>query len=92
MDTFSPLSKGQTYCNVVFNLYKSPSRSVVMTSFDRYNVGRQAYQQLPWMVNMAGVGLWSQSGILFDHESLNISNPAVTQQENILVAVYYMSE
>jgi hypothetical protein len=91
MDTFETLSKGQAYTSISLNLFKSPSRSVVMTSFDHYNVGRHAYQQNTWMANLNGVGLWSQSGVFLDLERLNISNPAVTQRDNILLAVYYMS-
>jgi hypothetical protein len=90
MDAFDNLSKGQAYTSIFLNLFKSPSRSVVMTSFDRYNVGRHAFQQNTWMVNMNGVGIWSQSGAFRDMEIINISNPAVTQQGNILLAVYYM--
>lgn len=90
MDTFSTLSKGQAYSSIFLNIFKSPSRSVVMTSFDRYNVGKHAFQQMSWMVNLHGVGIWTQSGVLFDQERINISNPSVTQQENILVAAYYM--
>jgi hypothetical protein len=91
MDTFDTLSKGQAYTSISLNIFKSPSRSVVMTSFDRYNVGRHAYQQNTWMANLNGVGIWSQSGVFLDLERLNISNPAVTQRDNILLAVYYMS-
>ena len=90
MDTFDTLSKGQAYTSIFLNIFKSPSRAVVMTSFDRYNVGRHAYQQNTWMVNLSGVGIWSQSGVFLDLERINISNPAVTQQGNILLAVYYM--
>lgn len=90
MDSFQNFSKGQAYTSIYLNVFKSPSKSVVMTSFDRYNVGRHAYQQNTWMVNMNGVGIWSQSGVFYDFERINISNPAVTQQGNILVAVYYM--
>jgi hypothetical protein len=90
MNAFDTLSKGQSYTSIFLNIFKSPSRSVVMTSFDRYNVGLHAFQQNTWMVNLNGVGVWSQSGVFRDMERINISNPAVTQQGNILLAVYYM--
>ena len=33
---------------------------IVLTSFDRWNVQKTGFQQLPWALNFAGVGLWSQ--------------------------------
>jgi hypothetical protein len=62
----------------------------VLTSFERFYPGFQAYQQMPWMANVDGVGVWSQSGISLGVEGINISNPLVSQKENILVAVYSM--
>jgi hypothetical protein len=84
------LSKGQNYTRIFLNVFKSPSRRVVMTSFDNYNVGRQAYQQMCWMINLDGVGIWSQSGIVFGVECVNICGPAVVQKDNVLLVVYNM--
>lgn len=90
LSTFSHYSKGQRYTNIRLNLYKSPSRRVVLTSFERFYPGFQGYQQMPWMANVDGVGVWSQSGISLVGEDINMSNPLVSQRENILVAVYAM--
>ena len=83
-------SKGQNYTKIWLNVYKSPTRKVVMTSFCEYNVGFQAYQQMPWMVNFDGVGIWSQSGKLLGHECINVYGPSTKQQSNVLLVVYAM--
>lgn len=83
-------SKGQNYTKIRLNIYKSPTRKVVMTSFLEYNVGLQSYQQMPWMVNFDGVGIWSQSGELFGLECSNVSGPSIKQQDNVLLVVYAM--
>lgn len=80
-------STGQNYTKIILSVYKSPSRAVIMTSFQNYNVGRQAYQQIPWMVNFDGVGIWSQSG---KRLGVNVCGPSVKQDQNILLAVYCM--
>lgn len=90
MKSADSLSKGQTYASIFLNIFKSPSRAVVMTSFEQYNVGRHAYQQNTWMVNLNGVGVWSQSGTAVKEEQLNVANPSVSQQGNVLVAAYNM--
>lgn len=84
-------SKGQNYtAAIVQNTYKSPSRAIIMTSFDEYNVSYHAYQQMHWMVNLNGVGIWSQSGGSGDQKFTNIYGPAVTQERNILLVMYDM--
>lgn len=87
MSQCSHYSKGQNYTKICLNTFKSPTRKIVMTSFDRYNVGYQAYQQMPWMVNLNGVGIWSQSGNILGH---NTYGPAITQNYNIMLVVYCM--
>jgi hypothetical protein len=87
MKQVNHFSTGQNYTKVFLNVYKSPSRAVVMTSFENYNVGKQAYQQMPWMVNLDGVGIWSQSG---KRLGVNVYGPSVKQDGNILLAVYCM--
>lgn len=58
-----------------------------MTSFPEYNVGYKGYQQMPWMVNFDGVGIWSQSGKLGKNYH-NICGPSIKQSQNILLGVY----
>ena len=60
-----------------------------MTSFSEYNVGLRGYQQMPWMVNFNGVGIWSQSGDL-EKNYHNISGPSIKQDKNVLLVVYAM--
>lgn len=83
-------SKGQNYTKIWLSIYKSPTRKIIMTSFREYNVGLQAYQQMPWMVNFDGIGIWSQSGQLLGHECINVYGPSIKQYHNILLVVYAM--
>lgn len=85
----SEYSKGQNYTNISLSVYKSPTRKVVMTSFPEFNVGFRGYQQMPWMVNFDGVGIWSQSGDI-TKEYHNIYGPSVKQHHNVLLVIYAM--
>lgn len=86
MSHLSHYSKGQSYTGINLNTFKSPTRKVIMTSFDQYNVSHQAYQQISWMVNLNGIGIWSQSGDI----GYNAYTPAITQSYNITLVVYCM--
>lgn len=88
MESFDHYSHGQAYCSIELNLYKSPSKRVVLSSFDTYNVGRALYQQVPWMANVAGVPVWSESGRGSKTGLTNTYAPSVTQKGNILIAAY----
>lgn len=88
MQSFAHYSCGQMYCGVVLNLYKSPSRAVVLSSFDRFNVGRALYQQVPWMANVAGVPVWAQAGAGSKGGMTNTFAPSVVQKGHLLVAAY----
>jgi hypothetical protein len=89
MKSFEHFSSGQNYCGVVLNLYKSVSRKVVLSSFNRFNVGKAQYQQMPWMANVGGVPVWSQTGI--SSGMTNTFAPSVIQQGHILTATYVRS-
>lgn len=90
MDIFSLFSKGQNYTGIVLNLYKSPG-GLLLASFEDYNVGLCGYQQLPWIANISGVGVWSMSGTLRklkSYKMTNLYNPRIMQKRKLLVAVY----
>lgn len=57
---FSHFSHGQCYAGVTLNVYKHGD--ACLTSFERYQGGVCGYQQLPWIANCGGVGVWTQSG------------------------------
>lgn len=91
LDAAAHFSEAQKYTDLNINVYKTPGREGVLSSLDMYNVGQQTYQQLLWMANVSGVGVWSQSG--GDHGDMQRFapervNPAVSQKENVLVASY----
>ena len=79
----------RSYVNVKRNLFKSPSQSVVLSSFEQYNVGSHSYQQFPWCANINGVGLWTDSGVKEANGRWKfIGGPNISQFENVLVAVH----
>ena len=83
-------SAGQNYTGIELNLYKAPG-GLILSSFEKYNVGLCGYQQMPWMANVSGVGVWSQSGSatsLGYFEVTNIYSPYVSQNKTLLVAAY----
>ncbi len=83
-------SKGQNYTGIKLTMYKSPG-GLILSSFDKYNVGLCGFQQMPWMANVGGVGVWSQSGSASSlglFEVTNLFSPSVSQSNSLLVAVY----
>jgi len=90
MKYYDHYSAGQNYSGITLNVYRTPSRDVLITSFELYNVGLQSYQQNPWMINLDGIPLWAQSGGGLGANCLNSYCPAVSQNGNILVCAYVM--
>jgi hypothetical protein len=87
MESFDHYSAGQNYTDVVLNVFKPLSGKVVLSSFEMYNVGLQMYQQIPWMANIAGLPIWTQSG---GGLTSNSFAPAVRQRGPILVCASVM--
>mmetsp|Transcript_846 Transcript_846/g.952 ORF Transcript_846/g.952 Transcript_846/m.952 type:complete len:330 (+) Transcript_846:57-1046(+) len=77
-------SAGQSYADVVLNVFKR-SGGLCLTSFERFSHGTAGYQQLPWMANIGGVGVWSQSG---SDRFTNTHSPYVSQRGGLLTAAY----
>lgn len=67
MQSYSSLSGGQNYTDIVLNVFKSQNHKVVLSSFEEFNVNLRSFQQNPWMANIAGAPLWSQSGNNLKH-------------------------
>lgn len=88
--SLSHLSEGQSYCGLSLNVYKSAG--IVLTSFDKYNPQRAGFQQLPWCLNFAGVGMWSQSGSgtqgALGFHLTNTHNPCCVQTGTLLLCSY----
>lgn len=62
---YTHFSCGQLYTNMHLNVYKEPAEGLVLTSFEMYNVHNAGFQQLPWIANVCGIPVWTQSGELF---------------------------
>lgn len=92
MDYYRHFSAGQVYTGITLNVFKVAKHGLVLSSFELYNPHFCGFQQLPWMANISGVPLWSQSGA--GNESIagfgihNTHNPAVQQRNNVLLVTY----
>jgi hypothetical protein len=87
MESFDHYSIGQSYTDVLLNVFKSSNGKIILSSFEMYNVGLQLYQQTPWMANIAGLPIWTQSG---GGLTSNSFAPAVRQRGPILVCASVM--
>jgi hypothetical protein len=98
MNKMEYYSAGQNYTDVVLNIYKTKQKKSILSSFDDYNSNLQCYQQVLWMANVEGIGVWSKSvpkpnnAVAYVSKRLGDEicdvNPTVVQNGNILLAVY----
>lgn len=83
-------TRGQSYVSITLNVFKKDN--LCMTSFERYNGGTCSYQQLPWMANVSGVPVWTQSGKGSENiggfDVTNTHAPHISQNGPVLVAAY----
>lgn len=80
------LALGQNYTNITLNVFKSSSKDVTLTSFEKFNIRLTSYQQNSWVANVGGVGVWSQcgnGGAIF-----SVYTPSVAQRQNIAIILY----
>lgn len=90
-DTFSLLTEGSPLCNIKYHIYNNNYYS--LTSIENYNKGKLGAQQFPWVANVGGVSVFTQSGKISTIGDLNevIGNshlPYIKQQSNIIMAMY----
>jgi hypothetical protein len=96
MKAVSQFSRGQMYCGINLNLYRNPSAGLVMSSMNLFNPHVANFQQMPWMINLNGVPMFSKCGpqkisiasIKIPFEVNNIHGPAVQQDGNTLLVTY----
>ena len=94
--SLSHLSMGQMYCGVALSVFKSAPTAaggqLVLSSFVRWNAQAAGFQQLPWCLNLADVGVWTQSGAgsegFLGFSLTNTHNPCVAQEGSALVCSY----
>lgn len=74
------------------NLFKSPTRDCVLSSFEKFNVGIQSFQQFVWCANVGGIGVWSESGLLRGTQEkwFPVGGAYVTQRDNIVLITQTM--
>jgi hypothetical protein len=86
---YATLAEGQVYCGVTLHVYKRPASELLLTSFQDFNAHRASFQQLPWIANVSGVGVWSQSGggeAFLSFGIFNTHNPLIRQKGSVLIA------
>jgi hypothetical protein len=90
--SYRQFSTGQLYAGVELNVYKRAEAGLVLTSFNLFNPHASGFQQLPWMANLNGVPVWSQSGSssakIAGFNMMNVHNPAVQQEQGLLLVSY----
>jgi len=93
--TFSDFSDGSPLCDVKYHLYNHNYYS--LTSIENYNRGNLGAQQFPWVANVGGISIFTQSGRISTFGDLpeaigNSHLPFVKQQENVVMAMYNPSK
>lgn len=88
--SYEAWTTGQCYVGIRLNVYKHDE--LLLTSFEKFNGGTCGYQQLPWIANIDGIGVWTQSGRGGENvggfDVTNTHTPHVSQKGHLLVAVY----
>lgn len=92
MARYCTISKGQMYTDIELNVYKQPQHGLLLTSFEKFNPHCASFQQLPWIANVSGVGVWSQAGSgsesFLNFGMSHTHNPVITQKGSLLIASY----
>jgi hypothetical protein len=96
MKTAQQFSRGQMYCGIKLNLYRKPNVGLIMSSLNLFNPHVANFQQMPWMINLNGVPVWSKCGpqeisvvgIKIPFEVNNLHGPAAQQDGDTLLVTY----
>ncbi len=77
--------------NISYHIYNNGNYS--LTSLERYNRGKMGAQQLPWIANLSGSSVFTQSGKVsamgnLDEASGNSHLPCIQQVKNVLLMMY----
>ena len=88
--SYQAWTTGQCYIGIKLNVYKHDE--LLLTSFEKFNGGTCGFDQLPWIANIDGIGVWTQSGKGSENvggfDVTNTHTPHVSQKGHILVAAY----
>jgi hypothetical protein len=84
-------TEGSMLCNMNYHIYHN--EDIILTSFENYNYGKLGAQQFPWVANVGGVPVFTQSGKIVAVGNLNeaIGNshlPNITQSGPLMLIVY----
>jgi len=93
--TFSDFTGGSPLCDIKYTIYNNNCYS--LTSIENYNRGKLGAQQFPWVANVGGIPVFTQSGKISTFGNLpeaigNSHLPYIKQQENIIMVMYNPGE
>jgi len=93
--TFSDFTGGSPLCDIKYHIYNHNYYS--LTSIDNYNRGKLGAQQFPWVANVGGIPVFTQSGRISTFGDLpeaigNSHLPCIKQQENVIMIMYNPGE
>ena len=94
-NTLSDFTEGSPLCDIKYHIYNNMYYS--LTSIENYNKGRLGAQQFPWVANVGGIPVFTQSGRISTFGDLpeaigNSHLPFIKQQKNIIMVMYNPSE
>jgi hypothetical protein len=94
-NTFSDFSEGSPLCDIKYRIYNHNNYS--LTSIENYNKGKLGAQQFPWVANVGGTPVFTQSGRISTIGNLpeafgNSHLPYIKQQANVIMVMYNPSE
>ena len=73
------------------NVYKRQG-GLCLSSFEDFNVGDAGFQQQPWIANLDGIGVWTESGYVgggvMNFNMTNSHSPKIVQKGELLVCSY----
>jgi hypothetical protein len=79
------------YTDTTLNVYKTDG-GLVLSSFENFNSRCAGFQQLPWMANISGIGIRTQSygekNSIAGFDMIHTHQPRVHQQGGTLIASY----
>ena len=90
-NTVDAFTGGSPLCDIIYHIYNN--NYFTLTSMENYKKGKLGAQQLPWIANVGGISVFTQSGKISTigdlHEVIGNSHlPFVKQNKNVAMVMY----
>jgi hypothetical protein len=91
VNTFKAFTDCSDLTNIKYHIYNNGTYSLM--SLENYNRGKMGAQQAPWIANVGGSSVFTQSGKISSVGSLKETNanshmPCINQEKNVLLMMY----